>query len=83
MPILKSAKKKMKQDATRKARNLSYKKKYKRAVKEAVGPGKKTQKKDLSKAYSAIDRAKKAGIIEKNKAARLKSRVAKVVSKAK
>lgn len=74
MPKTKSAKKKLRQDKKRTQRNLAYKKAYKIAIKKA----KKTQKEELIKeAYSKIDKAAKKGVIHKNKAARLKSRLVK------
>jgi len=74
MPIKESAKKAMRQSITRRARNM----KRKKAVKEVI---KKTTKvAELSKAQSVIDKVAKSGYIHKNKAARLKSRLAKRVS---
>jgi len=77
MPIIKSAKKKLRQDKKRTARNETYKKNYKEAVKAVLEKKGKDVKKTLKKAYSKIDKAAKKGIIHKNKAARLKSRVAR------
>lgn len=73
MPIIKSAKKKLRQDKKRQARNLIVKKKYKEALKVAQ---KKPTKKNLKQAFSIIDKAAKKGIIHKNKAARLKAKLA-------
>ncbi len=78
MPIIKSAKKKMKQDKKRTTANSLFEKKYKEAIRMVK---KSTSKKDqdnlVKKAYQAIDKAEKKGIIHKNKAARLKSQVTK------
>lgn len=86
MPIIKSAKKKLKQDKKRTAENLTYKKKYKFAVKTAkksiAAKGSKTMSL-ISKAVSLIDKAAKKGVMHKNKAARLKSRVTKSANKKK
>lgn len=71
MPIIKSAKKKLRQDKSRHARNRSVRKGVKRAIKKATA-------KTVSTAYSAIDKAAKKGVIHKRKAARLKSRVGKL-----
>ena len=72
MPIIKSAKKKLRQDKKRAARNVVAKTK----VKEAVKSVKKTPTKEgVSKAYSALDQAVKKKIIHKNKAARIKSQI--------
>lgn len=72
MPIIKSAKKKLRQDKKRRLLNLIYKRKYKQALKEAK---KNSRKKNIAKAYSALDKAAKKNIIHKNKAARLKSQI--------
>ncbi len=69
MPLIKSAKKKLRQDKKRTVANATYKKKYKVAMKKVTG--------SLTKVYSAIDKAAKKGIIHKNKAARLKSQAAR------
>ena len=74
MPITKSAIKANKQSAKRRLHNL----KKKRLLKETI---KKTRsEKDLAKAQSVIDKAAKTKYIHKNKAARLKSRLAKKIS---
>lgn len=70
MPITKSAQKKLRQDKKRKTSNAVTKAAYKSAIKKAGKLG-------VSKASSAIDKAAKKGLIHKNKAARLKSRIAK------
>lgn len=70
MPITKSAIKALKQSEVRRKRNVSKKKGIKSAVKTS-------DLKDLPKAQSVIDKAAKTGYIHKNKAARLKSRLAK------
>lgn len=77
MPITKSAAKALKQSHKRHAQNLKTKKNVKEAIKGA------TDEKSLSKAQSVIDRAAKTNYIHKNKAARLKSRLAKKISKKK
>lgn len=74
MPIIKSAKKKQRQDKKRQARNAGYIAKYKKATRASA-------KKSVAESYKAIDKAAKKGVIHKNKAARLKSRVAKLSSK--
>lgn len=77
MPILKHAKKKLKQDKVRTLRNKKVKEAYKALVKQAKLD--KTAD-SLSKAFSGVDKAAKKHIIEKNKAARLKSSLAKFVA---
>lgn len=76
MPIIKSAKKKLKQDKFRTIVNLVYRNKIKKTLKEAR---EKKTKKSLKSAYSALDRGVKKKVIHKNKAARLKSRLSKLV----
>jgi small subunit ribosomal protein S20 len=74
MPIIASAKKRVR--TTRKAtvRNAKTKRSLKSALKVlAKSPSGKT----ISAAQSQIDRAAKKGVIHKNKAARLKSKAAK------
>ncbi len=77
MPVLKHAKKKLRQDKKRTVDNLRIRKVYKKLLKAA-----KLQKttEAVSAAYQAIDKAAKKNIIHDNKAARLKSSLAKVVS---
>ncbi|HYK08342.1 MAG TPA: 30S ribosomal protein S20 [Candidatus Eisenbacteria bacterium] len=77
MPVIKSAKKKLKQDKKRtlvRAKTESF---LKDAVKKAVAsPTAKT----VSVASSLLDKAAKKHIIHKNKAARVKSRLAHLLS---
>lgn len=75
MPITKSAIKALKQSEVRRARNTNKKRNLKNAVKDT-----KTVE-DLKKAQSTIDKIAKTGYIHRNKAARLKSRLAKRVAK--
>ncbi len=77
MPNIKSAKKKLRQDIKREKQNMTYKKTLKKTVKN-IG---KMKNKDLTKAHSTIDKAAKKGIIHKNKAARLKSKVSRSLLK--
>ena len=77
MPIIKSAIKKLRQDKKRTKINRVKKDSLKDAIKKAL----KTKKEvDVKGAISAIDKAAKKHLIHKNKAARLKSRVAKLIS---
>ena len=85
MPITKSAKKALRQNAGRKARNLVYKKKMRDLIKQVrilVGE-KKTEeaKKLLPQVYKILDKTAKVGIIKKNTAGRKKSRITKLVNK--
>ncbi|MBU2595284.1 30S ribosomal protein S20 [Patescibacteria group bacterium] len=70
MPIIKSAKKRVRTAKRNYAQNLKYKKAYKKAMADYY---KKPSKKKLSQAFSKIDKAAKINLIHKNKAARLKS----------
>ena len=83
MPITQSAKKALRQNIARRARNLVKKDAYKKAVKEfrSFIAEKKTEeaKKYLPIVYAALDKAAKTKVIEKNKASRLKSRLAQLV----
>ncbi|MBI2599715.1 30S ribosomal protein S20 [Candidatus Daviesbacteria bacterium] len=77
MPLIKSAIKKVRKDKTRTARNKSREVILKKIIKK-VRTSKST--KDLQAAYSALDKAAKVKLIHPNKAARLKSRLAKGTS---
>lgn len=80
MPIIKSAKKKLRQDRKKTTRNAAYK----IAVKKIIKSVKKSGKKDASaikKLYSVVDKAAKKGIVHKNKARRIKSRVSRSLHK--
>lgn len=74
MPITKSAIKALKQSEVRRARNVNKKRNLKNAVKDTKTAD------DLKKAQSTIDKIAKTGYIHRNKAARLKSRLAKRVA---
>lgn len=74
MPITKSAKKALRRDRRRAVINLRLKRKLKAALKLAR---QKPTKKNLSSAYSTLDRAAKKKVIHQNKAARLKTRLMK------
>lgn len=77
MPVLKHAKKKLRQDKKRTVANETVKDTYKELLKVA-----KTKKTDeaIRKAFSGLDKAAKKHIIHANKAARLKSSLTKLVS---
>lgn len=74
MPILKSAIKKLKADRRRHLENLKISQAYKRALKQARL---KPTLKSVGLAFSRLDRAAKKKVIAKNKASRLKSRLAR------
>ena len=85
MAITKSAKKAIRQSATRREHNIVYKDKIKALVKEAkalVLAKKLAEAKRLLPAiYTAFDKAAKVGIIKKNNASRHKSRLTKLIDK--
>lgn len=80
MPIIKSAKKKMRKDKKRTVKNTAYVAAYKKAIKK-VKRGKGDLSNLISQVYSLIDRAVKKKIIHKNKAGRLKSRISQFAKK--
>jgi len=80
MPVTKSAKKALRTAHRRHAENLVLKEGYKKAIKEvkkAVAAGSKEVATLFSQAQSTLDKAAKRDGIHPNKAARLKSRIAK------
>lgn len=83
MPITQSAKKALRQNISRRARNVVKKEAYKKAVKDfrAFVAEKKIEeaKKILSTVFKTLDKAAKTKVIEKNKASRLKSRLAQLL----
>lgn len=80
MPITQSAKKALRQSVRRHTQNLARSETYKNTLKETralVSTGKIEEAKKLLPALQrALDKAVKTGVIKKNKASRLKSRVA-------
>ena len=83
MPIKKSAKKALRQDVKRKARNLVYKKKIKDLIKKIRGlvSENKTEeaKKLLPQVYKILDKSAKVNVIKKNAASRKKARITKMI----
>jgi small subunit ribosomal protein S20 len=85
MPVTKSAKRALRVAHRRHAENLLTKDMYKKAVKtarKAVEAGAANVGELFSKAQSALDTAAKSKTIHRNKAARLKSRLAKKAANA-
>jgi len=84
MPITKSAKKVLRQNVKRRARNLVYKNKIKDLVKKvrSLVLEKKTEeaKKLLPQVYKILDKAAKAGVIKKNTASRKKARITRMIN---
>ena len=78
MPVIKSAKKKLRVSVRKKTFNFRTKEALKTAVKNfSSGPTKET----LREAYSALDSAAKKGVIPKGRADRKKGRLALLLSK--
>jgi len=77
MPILKHAKKKLKQDKKRTIKNKKLKDAFKSLIKKAK---EEKSPKAVSLAFKAVDKATKKNILNKNKAAHMKSALSKHVS---
>jgi len=86
MPILSAGKKAMRQNTVRRARNLTYKKQYRRLLKEArvlLGKGDtNATEKLLPDIYKALDKSAKRHILKKNTASRYKSGITKAIARA-
>lgn len=84
MPITTSAKKALRQNKTRHARNLVKKENYKKTVVKfrrlVAAKTIDEAAKLLPAVFKALDKAAKTKVIEKNKASRLKSRLSKMVA---
>jgi small subunit ribosomal protein S20 len=86
MPNLQNAKKALRVSDRKRVLNDKRRKAIKetvKTVKTLVGSDKKAVAEGLSKAYQAIDKAAKRGIIKKNTANRRKARLAKSLKPAK
>jgi len=85
MPITKSAKKARRQNIRRRKMNIKRKDDLKSVIKQykkLIASNKKDEaKKYLSQVYKKLDKAAKINLIKKNKAARLKSRLNKLLKK--
>lgn len=79
MPNIKSAKKALRQSQKRRKNNLGKKRLIKNALKDynklVVGGDTDSAKQQLASIYKILDKAAKRGLIKKNKAGRLKSRL--------
>lgn len=78
MPVLESSKKALRSSRRKALFNAIVRKRYKEALKKAR---KNPTPENIKKAYSALDKAAKTNVIHKNKASRLKSRLAKLAAK--
>ena len=81
MANTKQAKKRAAQNDKQKARNRAVKSETRRVVKATRAAAPEKSKEAVAKTSSALDVAAKKGTIHKNKAARLKSRLAKGANK--
>jgi small subunit ribosomal protein S20 len=81
MPIIKSAKKKLRKDKKKTVINKKVEVKYRRAIKEAKKNKANNLFELIKRAFSEIDKSAKRGVIHKNKANRLKSRISKLLKK--
>jgi small subunit ribosomal protein S20 len=85
MPIIKSAKKRVRTSAKAAVRNSKTKRGLKGALKafhKAITGGAKEARKLESKAHSELDKAAKKGVMHKNKVARKKSQLARAAKAA-
>lgn len=76
MPAIKSAKKKLRADKKRESANKKMEALINIFIKKAK---KKPTPKSIQEAFSVIDKGVKKNIIHKNKAARIKSRLSKLI----
>ena len=85
MPIIKSAKKALRQNKRRRLLNLKKEKKIKALIKKVrllVSEKKVKEAKDmLAQVYKALDKAAKTKVIKKGTASRKKSRITKLINK--
>lgn len=85
MPIIKSAKKALRQNIRRRKKNVKKKAELKTVIKQykkLIAAGEKNKAAEfLSQVYKKLDKAAKAKLIKKNKASRLKSRLSKLLLK--
>lgn len=86
MPNIKSAKKRVKTIRVRTLRNTAVKSSVKTAIRRCndalTQAGPEGSAGELNRAFSAVDRAAKKGVIHPNQAARRKSRLARKANKA-
>ncbi len=78
MPIIKSAKKKLRKDRKKTLVNKPYRDGFKNALKN-LAKTKGNKEKQLRQLYSKLDKAVKKRVIHKNKASRLKSLASKLL----
>lgn len=76
MPVIKSAKKKLRVDRKRQSANKKIKALIESSIKNVE---KKPTPKGVQEAFSIIDKGVKVNVIHKNKASRIKSRLSKLL----
>lgn len=85
MPITSSAKKALRQNKTRHARNVVQKENYKKLVvkyrKLAAAKSVEEAGKLLPLVFKSLDKAAKTNVIPRNKASRLKSRLSQLIAR--
>ena len=84
MPITKSAKKALRQNIRHRKMNVKRKSALKAVIKQykkLAADNKEEAKKYLTQVYKKLDKAAKVNLIKKNKAARMKSRLSKLLLK--
>lgn len=83
MPIIKSAKKALRQNISRRKRNIKRKTELKAVIKRykklIAAKDKEKAKECLPQVYKKLDKSAKTNLIKKNKAARLKSGLSKLL----
>lgn len=77
MPVIKSAKKKLRKDKKRELQNKILKNLFQKTLKQAE---KNPSEANIRKAVKIIDKIAKKNIIHKNKAARIKSKLSKLIT---
>lgn len=81
MPQHQSAKKRIRQSETRRIRNVQRRSKMKTAIKKVqTAENKETAATELKKTTRLLDRMTAKGVIHRNKAANIKSKLAKAVN---
>ena len=83
MPHHKSTKKRLKQSVDRKMRNTALKTTLRKTMKDTREKIANGEAVDLQAAYANVDKVSGKGIIHKNKAARIKSRLTKAARRKK
>lgn len=78
MPNIQSAKKRVRQSVDRTARNKQYATTIKKGLKRMTKMSQDKAEKSVGEMHSVIQKAAQRGVIHKNKAKRLMSRVSKV-----